>query len=380
MKDDTILFSGVGDISIGDHPLCVGFGGYSQFKDRDASFPFENVKRLFSESDLVFGNLECTLSNRDVRDTDYNSVQMRGAPRFCAGLADAGFDIVNMANNHSMQHGKDAFRETVDLLSAHDIQTTGVNFDDHLTGAPTFVRKNGINIAFLGYSLRPRQYFEYEPYYSEGNEQNMISDVAKTGEEADIVIVSLHWGDEFIQRPSPEEIRIARSLIDAGANLIIGHHPHVLRGLEAYNGGFIAYSLGNFVCDMIWDDTLRETAIFQCDISKGGVNNARFIPCFVNDHYQPTPLQGPAADALHAKLAALSRQIEKETLTDFDTRSAAYVVEADERHRLIRKKGHFYFLRSVWRFSPRILLQQFRRFFVNRFQELTQARSQAGSH
>ena len=378
MKDSKVVFSAVGDVSIGDHPLCVGFGGYSNFMDKDVSFPFENVKRVFAESDLVFGNLECTLSSSNRRDDDYNSVQMRGHPRFCDGLTNAGFDVMNLANNHSMQHGKSAFRETVDLLTDHGIHTTGVNYDDHLTGLSTLVRKNGIDIVFLGYSMRPRQYFEHEPSYSEGHEARMISDVEKNAKDADIVIVSLHWGDEFIQRPSPEEIQIGRDLVDAGANLIIGHHPHVLRGVERYGGGYIAYSLGNFVCDMIWDDTLRETAILQCDITRDGIDNVRFIPCFINDEYQPTPLQGRAAEVLLAKLAELSRAIENEDLTDTKSKSTSYVADADAIHRLLRRKGHYYFLRSIWRFSPSILFQQIRRFFVNRFQELTQRKSKAG--
>ena len=207
---------------------------------------------------------------------------------------------------------------------------------------------------------------------------NMRLDVAQAASKADIVIVSLHWGDEFIQKPSPEEIQMGRNLVDAGANLIIGHHPHVLRGLEKYGDGYIAYSLGNFVCDMVWDDSLRETAVLQCDISVDGIENARFVPCFINDDYQPVPLAGAAAENLLEKLASLSEEIERETLDDIESKTAAYAVAADDKHRYIRRKGNFYFLRSVWRFSPSILLQQFRRFFINRFLELTQSRSQAG--
>ena len=82
---------------------------------------------------------------------------------------------------------------------------------------PTIIEKNGVTIAFLGYSLRPRQYFEYEPLYTEGRRDGIIEDIQKVRDETDIIIVSLHWGDEFIQRPSPEEIRLARNVIDAGA-------------------------------------------------------------------------------------------------------------------------------------------------------------------
>jgi poly-gamma-glutamate synthesis protein (capsule biosynthesis protein) len=374
MNDRTVRFSAVGDVSIGDHPLCVGFGGFSKLRNRHPAFPFEHVKRVFADSDLVFGNLECTLSEANRNPDDYSSIQMRGHPRFCAGLVDAGFDIVNLANNHSMQHGSESFHETVEMLSKHGIHTTGVGLDNHLVGIPSIVTKHGLKIAFLGYSLRPRQYFDHAPEYTEGHSKGMVEDIERIRDDVDLVIMSVHWGDEFIQRPSPDEIVLGRELIDAGANLVIGHHPHVLRGVEKYNGGYIAYSLGNFVCDMIWDPTLRETAVLQCELSKDGVHNVEFTPCYINDDYQPTVLEGRQAKALLDKLSRLSRAVENESLSDIDAKRSSYTRAADNEHRYIRTKGHRYFLRKIHHYPLSILLQQLKRFFLNRLQELTHGR------
>ena len=379
MTKSSIQFAAVGDVSLGDHPLCVGFGGYSEFRKNDATFPFEHVKSVFANSDLVFGNLECTLSNANRSSGDYSSIQMRGHPDSCTGLAESGFDVMNLANNHSLQHGKDAFQDTVRMLSANNIQTTGVNTGDHLVGTPTIINKNGLRVAFLGYSLRPRQYFDYAPDYSEGHGDGIANDIRMVRDDVDIVIVSLHWGDEFIQRPSPEEIQLGRRLIDEGANLIVGHHPHVLRGVEKYNDGYIAYSLGNFVCDMIWDDTTRETAVLQCELSENGVHDVRLLPCYINDHYQPIVLDGEKADSLRDKISRLSREIEAESLSDIRAKTLAYVQEADDKHRYIRARSHRYFLRRIWQYPPSILLQQIWRFIVNRLHEITHRKEQAST-
>ena len=125
---------------------------------------------------------------------------------------------------------------------------------------PVSITVAGVGLTFLGYSLRPRQYFTEEPLYAEGREDGILSDVRAARGESDVVIVSLHWGEEFIDRPSPDDVRLAHAIVDGGADLIIGHHPHVLRGVERRGRGWIVYSLGNFVCDMHWEEPLRETA------------------------------------------------------------------------------------------------------------------------
>ncbi len=125
------------------------------------------------------------------------------------------------------------------------------------------------------------------------------------------MVVSLHWGDEFIDRPSPADVQLARAIVDAGADLIIGHHPHVLRGVERHGRGWIVYSLGNFVCDMLWEEELRETAIAECRLSKNGVEQVRLLPVRINDDSQPVPLQGEGAARLEQRLARLSSALSR---------------------------------------------------------------------
>ncbi|MDB4516750.1 CapA family protein, partial [Crocinitomicaceae bacterium] len=356
-------------ITLGDHPMCAGYGAYSRFRKETPVFPFEKVKHLFLSSDLSFGNLECSHSEINLRKNDLGSIQMRGDPRHIQGLVEAGIDIVNVANNHSMQHGKEVFLDSLKNLESHGVHYCGASKTSHLVAESTVIKKNGLSIGFLGYSLRPRQYFEYEPLYTEGHEEGIINDIKKLRPEIDVIVVSLHWGDEFIQRPSPEEIRIARSIIDAGANLIIGHHPHVLRGVEKYQHGYIAYSLGNFICDMVWDDPLRSSLIFQCDFTKNGIQNVELVPAFINDNFQPELLDGEKASHLLSEIEAYSKQLSEESLSSFEALSSAYVRDADEAQQANRRKCHIFFLSRVWKFPFVIMVQQFATFFRNRVHE-----------
>jgi poly-gamma-glutamate synthesis protein (capsule biosynthesis protein) len=245
-----------------------------------------------------------------------------------------------------------------------------VNNGDFRHCREVFVEKNGLKTGFLGYSLRPRQYFTEEPLYAEGERERIVEDVRRTRAVADAVVVSLHWGDEFIDRPSPDEIDIAHAVMDAGADLIIGHHPHVLRGVERYGRGYIVYSLGNFVCDMIWDEPLRETAIVQCRLTAEGVKDFSLIPVRINDDYQPEVLQGAAAQTLLARVQVLSDRLQELQSNPGETETMEqYGVAAHDAHAKSRARSHRYFLRNAYRFPPGLVVQQLGTYFRNRLAE-----------
>ena len=363
----TILHA-VGDIALGDHPLCTGFGTHSRSRREPPAFPFAHSKATLARADLRFGNLECTLSERGLRPNDYHSVQMRGHAAYVQGLVDAGFDVLNVANNHSMQHGPEPFRDTVQLLRQAGIGVCGVARGT--SSEPAVVAVNGLRIGFLGYSLRPRQYFTETPLYAEGSREGIVADVHALRPACDIIVVSLHWGDEFIDRPSPGDVQLARAIVDAGADLIIGHHPHVLRGLEKHGRGWILYSLGNFVCDMLWDEELRATAIAECRLTADGVADVRLVPVRINDDSQPVPLAGDAAARLQHRLAALSGALSRNDAV-FSTPGAAaeYDAAAHMAHGRQRAISHRYFLKNSYRFPPRILASQVATYLRNRLAE-----------
>ena len=369
MNNRSIKFSAVGDITLGDHPLCAGFGAYSRFHKEEPLFPFLKALNVLQRSELLFGNLECAHSTLGLKKNDYHSVQMRGDPRHIQALVAAGFKVVNVANNHSLQHGKETFQDSVDALQNNHIACCGLAADHTATSAkPVIIKQNGLSVGFLGYSLRPRQYFEHVPLYAEGGAEAMENDVLALRKQTDAVIVSVHWGEEFIQRPSPEEIKIARRLVDAGADVILGHHPHVLRGIEHYGRGHIVYSLGNFVCDMIWDDTLRTSLVFECEITGDGVHNVNLVPTYTNNDYQPEVLVGEKKNAVLRQLDLLANYLELGTVPE-DMASERYAEDADSVHRHIRAKSHRFFLTRFWRYPAPILIQQLGTYFKNRIHE-----------
>jgi poly-gamma-glutamate synthesis protein (capsule biosynthesis protein) len=198
----------------------------------------------------------------------------------------------------------------------------------------------------------------------------MKHDMEKIRNEVDTVIVSLHWGDEFIQKPSPEEIMVARELINVGADLIIGHHPHVLRGIEHYKQGIIVYSLGNFVCDMIWDKHLCESLIFSCTITKEGIGKVELVPIYINNNYQPEIMKENDGKALLSKIYKMSKELEEETLSSFEKKVIQYQKEANEAERLYRRKSHRFFLSRFYKFPMLILIQQLSTYIRNRINDL----------
>ena len=370
MSNRSIKFSAVGDITLGDHPLCVGFGAYSRFRKEEPLFPFLKTLDTLQRSELLFGNLECAHSQVGLHSGDYNSIQMRGDPRHIEAIVTAGFQVVNVANNHTLQHGKETFLDSVQQIERSGIVCCGLAADAQANNAkPVIIQKNGLSVGFLGYSMRPRQYFEHAPLYAEGRAETMERDVQALRKQTDAVIVSVHWGEEFIQRPSPEEIQIARRLVDAGADLIIGHHPHVLRGIERHGRGHIVYSLGNFVCDMVWDDTLRTSLIFECTITHDGIKDISLIPTYTNNDYQPELLRGEQADAVLEQMGRLAKDLPKRQEADLATANGNYMRDADSVHRHIRAKSHRFFLFRFWKYPAPILLQQLGTYFKNRLHE-----------
>lgn len=368
MAAGSLRFAAVGDITLGDHPLCVGFGAYSHFMGKETLFPFQKIRQTLQRADLLFGNLECTHSPVGMKRHQLASMQMRGDPRHIEALARVGFKVVNVANNHAAQHGVTPFFDTVNRLHAHNIACCGLAADGDATRTQSVTLIiNGIAVGFLGYSLRPRQYFDHVPPYAEGKIRSIIHDVHVLRDRVHIVVVSLHWGEEFILRPSPEEVQMARHLVDEGVHLVIGHHPHVVRPVERYGKGWIVYSLGNFICDMIWDETLRTGLIFECTMTEHGIKDVNLVMTYINDDYQPEVLDLEKAQSLWQQVVV--EEPHNGSIEDMEGATRLYLQDADHIHRLIRAKSHRFFLSRCWKSPMPILVQQFLTYVKNRVHE-----------
>lgn len=342
----------VGDIMLGDSPYCFGHGVGSAIGTHGPLYPFEQVSEFLREGDLVFGNLEVVISRHDRKVDPFPRLEYRAMPEAVKGLANCGFDLFNVATNHTMEHGQSALEETLDLLAENKMRCVGADVLPKKIKRYCFLEKNGIRFCFLGYNFRPPQYFLDEPSWPEPNLTLIKNDLMGLKSQADYFVVSLHWGDEFITYPSPEQVEIGHALIDAGANIILGHHPHIIQGVENYNGGVIAYSMGNFVFDM-WQDRLRKSMILECTFRKDTDIEFDIVPVYINKNHQPEILTGPDGEQLRDELSGLSQQIPL-------TEKEKYKVELEKNLGKFRREVYKYYLTNLWRYQPKHLLGNFK--------------------
>lgn len=340
----------VGDLALGDHPKAVGFGFRSRYAN---GIPARYARRLLppdASTDFFFGNLEFSLGLDHVESCELARLQCRGLSEYASFLATAGISALNVANNHSSQAGERAFQQTAALLRRSGIHVVGTPADFADEGAITVC---GSRIALLGWSDRPRQYAPDAPAYNEFSEL-AFEQIAAARRRADIVIASIHWGDEFILVPSDRERQIARAMVDAGATLVIGHHPHVVREVEQYHNAVIAYSLGNFVCDMTWNDRTRFTAWLQVEIENGVISAWSLVPSIIEDDYFPAP--PPLDRGQLERLRALERSRDAEAASV--VRDGYEAAAAREGRRHAARTG-LMMLRNLPRYDRRIALEMF---------------------
>lgn len=345
------------------------------------------ARPVLRDADISFGNCESSYSERPMRNGAAGSAEgIIAHPRNVPLLADAGFSAMTFANNHHMDCGDLAFFDTLELLREHGIATCGAGRTIAEAREPAIVERNGVKVAFLGYSsilfpgyaAGPRSPgcapMRIHTYYRMSEEEQpgspalvdtipdrddlsaLQSDVAKAKARADIVVVSPHWGVHF----KPVEIAayetlVARAAIDAGADLVFGHHPHIMKGVQVYKGKAIVHSLGNFAFalpDMVkrgnwstpnptprrllyrqlygeyvmnyYEDCpaypfhpdARRVGICRFVVENGRISRVSILPCLVNRDGQPEPLS-----AGHERFVEVAQYLRDITAgAGFDTR------------------------------------------------------------
>lgn len=237
-------------------------------------------------------------------------------PEAVQGIAYAGFDVVSLANNHTLDFHIEGMFETMRLLEEHGIDWVGAGQDIHAARSPLIKEIGGIKVGFLSYT---EMWFVYtrepiswqatqdEPGVAPARLETIVDDVTKLRDLVDVVIVSVHWGKEYVHEPTAEQFTLARAAVDAGAHLVLGHHPHVLQGIEFYQHGVIAYSLGNFVFDINLPKTW-ETMILDFTLSPSGVRDLTIVPAYIFG-VQPRILQGSHRDAVYRQIRHYSLKL-----------------------------------------------------------------------
>ncbi|MGE5418206.1 MAG: CapA family protein [Acidobacteriota bacterium] len=269
-------------VAVGDILLGRGVGTF--IKKHSHDYPFKAVSKVLQTGDIVIANLECPATNKGypvVKPITFNS-----DPRSLMAIKKAGITMVSMANNHVLDYGRTGLLETMKHLHQSGISFFGAGRNAREAHTPLIVNKNGIKIAFLSYSAFPYEGISYDharANIAQGCKKAIISqDIQAVRNKVDLVIVCFHWGREFRTTPTALQRVLARATIDAGADLIIGHHPHVLQPPSYYRGKLILYSLGNFVFDQT-EPKQSESVIFICDLTPAGIRNIRFIPVKISN-------------------------------------------------------------------------------------------------
>lgn len=284
--EPTFTITAVGDICLSDHLLCYGFGVASKIEKYGSQYIFSQIKNRLCGSDIVFGNLECVLSTIGADNDNIRSMLFRGRPEYISVLKAGAFNILNLANNHAMDHGLNVFNDTKKQLIDNSIHPLGLKAQGRFNSQPVIFQKDKKRLAFLGYSFNKDKTPDHRVAYAKGDLARIANDIELLKHDTDYIVISCHWGLELMNRPSNHTIKLARDLIDSGADVILGHHSHTLQGVEEYKGKLIIYSLGNFVFDLHWDLQTRKTGIFRIHINSENIQYD-FTPVFINDKYQP---------------------------------------------------------------------------------------------
>ena len=293
----------VGDIMLG--------GTATEFVERHGyDYPFEHVRSELARVDLVFGNLEGPLTDGG-EALDKRFVFRTPPDKVAPALARAGFDVLSLANNHTLDYGPEGLFDTLDALSDASLHAVGAGADLDAARQPVILDSGGLRVGFLAYSNTFPEAFwatDQRPGTAFGHERHIREDVTRLRAQVDVLVVSFHWGQEATTDLRDYQPRLGRAAIDAGADIVAGHHPHILQGVEVYNGGVIFYSLGNFTFGS-YSEIARTSAIARVMADGDGLVSVELIPINVYNPevlFRPHVLEGAPAQDVIDELQRLS--------------------------------------------------------------------------
>ena len=287
------------------------------------AWPFERVSDVLRAADVAFVNLESPLTEGGERAA--KDFVFRGPLAGAASLAEAGVDVVSLANNHALDYGLQGLADTRGALAATGVAYAGAGDDETSARAPAIIQRNGLRLAFLAYVNTPPDSvsgFDVSSTAATAGKPGVAwlagpevvaEDVARAAQRADVVIVSMHTGLEYQDAPSELQVAAAHAAIDAGAKLVLGHHPHVLQGIERYKDGLIVYSLGNFVFDFDYVYFAQRgvpaalSVVLRVTLTKEKVVGCELVPVVIGEEDgRPHPATGDEAERVLERLRRLS--------------------------------------------------------------------------
>jgi poly-gamma-glutamate synthesis protein (capsule biosynthesis protein) len=284
--DQVVRLAAVGDVMLARRLGEIIASGWVEY-------PFEAVADILSSANLAVGNLESALG--DQGEAEDKNFTFQAPVEAAQTLEYAGFDVLSLANNHALDYGERGLLQSIDLLREREIVTVGAGFDEIDAHKPYVTEINGLSIAFLAYVNVPVDWMGFDaqtwaasptrPGVAWADPERIRLDVGEATQLADLIIVLLHSGNEFIYEPSSAQLAAAHVAVEAGAHLVLGHHTQVVQGLEFYQGGVIAYGLGNLANS---DSGTDNSVILNVWLDSNGVRSLEIVPLKLLPDGHPT--------------------------------------------------------------------------------------------
>ncbi|WP_096360489.1 CapA family protein [Sulfuricaulis limicola] len=298
--------------AVGD--IMLGGTAAPEMQKYGYDYPFEQTKDILKQAQIVFGNLEGPLTDGGAAGTAKQYVFRSPPDKVAPALARAGFNVVSLANNHTLDYGAEGLEDTRAALDKAGIRHAGAGRNAAEARQPVYMMADGVTVAVLAYSLTfPEEFWAGpdKPGTAFGHEKHVRADVAAARQTADIVVVSFHWGQEGKTELRDYQTQLAHAAIDAGAAAVLGHHPHILQGVERYKDGVILYSLGNFAFGS-FSNTATRSAIALLTFRDRQWRELKMVPLNVKNAevvFQPRPLVGRDAAEVVGQLQQLSQSL-----------------------------------------------------------------------
>lgn len=263
-KTVATTFTAGGDVSLSR------FIAYNIDKSKNPLLPFEGLTSVLNEADFNFANLESPFSQNDHYKPN-NTLVFNAPKKNIEGLVKYKFKIMNLANNHALDQGEIGVSETLKHLEENGIASVGLGKNSEDAYAGKIIESNGIKIGFVCASYASfndggEKYNEFVARMEDT--QRLTSEILKLKMGSDFVVACMHGGNEYSRKPNEIQKNFARSAIDAGADMVIGHHPHWIQPIERYKGKYIFYSLGNLVFDQDWSQETKEGLMLKVSLEK----------------------------------------------------------------------------------------------------------------
>lgn len=298
----TVTVAGAGDMIFDRQVKAL-------IKKAGGEAPLARVASILKAADIAIANLESTLASGGKRNAD-KDVTFRGDPRGIESLKVAELDAVSLANNHILDYGPEPLLDTIEALDEAGIGHAGAGKNKTAAWTPATIERNGTTTAYLAFShIIPAGFIAQDDragFASGRMDMSLVEDAIREAQGThDYVIVSFHWGVEYTDNPTAEQVKNAHIAIDAGADMVLAHHPHVIQGVEFYKDGLIAYSLGDFVFDHYSRKT-GEAFILGASMGPDGISDVTAIPVYLDEYGRPEVVTGSHGRSILKRLKAIS--------------------------------------------------------------------------